>query len=716
MSQPVAIIASIKMQEASFKKMLKTEKIKEFAAIIEETIFNNSSNYYIFRYIKKEGLVFSYFFFNHGNSTTLDEAMDWLPIKELALYSDSEDAGYVFSTLDAANFNKEDIHTAYEVKNNKCEAISELPDEILKQFYKDIKKYFLKEIDKDFANNFYKSRIVDKSIVKECKKLMEKRRIDNVLANLKKASFTKPLHIFGNYFYNGTTVYYQFGKCTILEEIDPNTFVQTPYGAADVSHVIIDGKVLNTSPVSFKKLQKGETCYYLNKEKVFNSQLELIEEADAVSFKMIDEYHCVDDYAIYFVGQRITKESLGKYKIHPEGYFYYDKILIGERTVYFGHNKLDVYAESFKVLECIERNHLGVHGCIFYVAEDKFGKMLLYNETGKKGWFSHYNLLRIDNPKEVLLEIQAKDKLNRDYRMKYYPPSIDYKDSQKYYEEFKAWQNKYFDEFYKENKFRVDLGFYEKINNYFYVCFHMGKYDEILSLYEKIIETAWLNPHLFHHTACTYSALGKYEKSVKEVRKAVIYGYEQCKKIFIDTDLEPLFEMESFKKLKKYYNDGQSKAASIELLRAIVTLPADEYGIRNFVSNLIYKFYFYDVTKLKELSQVDENYMKEYKKLLQQFYDNYFRLYVEQYKDYESVHPEIHYEMIKQLFRDAHVYGGYINTEKLKQIPNIIKILKDSLNNSNYKERNLAMISELKSDSFFTLLILNWNKGCEIYG
>ncbi|MDS0525123.1 hypothetical protein NNC19_05470 [Clostridium sp. SHJSY1] len=697
MSQPVAVLASVKMQETEFKRMLRTKAIKEFASVIEKTIFYNIPNYYIFRYLKKEQRVFAYFFFNHGNKESLNESMNWLPIKELVLFSDKEDAGYIFSTLDALGVNKEDIHHMYMINNNEINHITEIPNEVLKQCFKDINKYFFKEVDKDFANNFYKSRIVDKGIVKLCKKFSEERRVKDVLVNLDKASFIEPLHIFGDYYFNGKYIYYKVGKCAILKEINSKTFIQTPYGAADENHVVVEGKVVKANPALFKKLQKGELIYYLNKEKVFNSELEEIEEADPKSFKIINEYHSVDVNAVYFAQKRLTKESIGKYKIHLGGYYNHEKILEGEKAVYFGDNLIDVDAASFKVVDTIKRKYLGIYGSVIYIAKDKRGQMLLYSDYDKRGMFSQYNLIRMEDPMKFISELEQKDKENWNYRINYFPPN-NMEDIKKYYDEFTKWKDIYFDEFYKEYKTRVDIGLYQKINNYFFACFELNKCNEIISLYEEIKETAWLNPYLFHHTACAYTALGEYEKALGEIKKAIIYGYEKVNKIFADMNLKPLFKYDEFKKLKEYYNSKESKIPSIELLRDIVSLPKDGYKVKGFVSSLGHVFDFQDVTKLK-------NSNKEYRELLQKIYDNYFRLYDEPYRNYDVLHPETHYEMIQAVFREAHGYNGVVDKKKLEEVNGLIKILKNSLNNSYYKARNLVMINNFRNDSFFKYIL-----------
>lgn len=706
MSQPIAWVASVKMQETAFKKMLRSTAIKEFAKVIEQTLFNNSPNYYIFRYLKKEGAVFAFFFFNHGNGTTLDEAMDWLPIKELAAYSEAEDAGYAFSTLDAINFNKVDIHHAYSIHHNLLEPLTELSDEVFKKLSKDVEKYFIKEIDKDFANNFYHGRIVDKSIVKKCKALAETRRIKNVLANLSTASFTKPLHIFDRYYYNGHSVYHQFGKCTILAEIDPQTFVQTSYGAADASHVVINGKVLAVNPKGFKKMQKMETCYYLNQEQVFDSQLMLIAEADAPSFKLVEEHYAIDAYAVYFCGQRLLKKQLGSYRFHTGGYFHVDKILLGEQAVYLGSNCLPVDAATFRIIENVERKQQGSYGHIIYVAEDQTGKMLIYTEFDKRGHYSHYILERTAQPAQALAAIEEQDQKQRLYQRSAYPPEVSGQKAEEEYEQFSNWLQVYFDEFYRDvNKTHLDMGFYYKLNNYFAVCFELQKYQEMLALYEKIKSIAWVNPYLFHHTACAFTALGKYECALQEVEKAVIYGYEKIQKIFVDSDLAPLHNNKVFIKLQEDDKTGKRSIASLQLLQSILTLSPEVYGVKAFVSNLAKIFYFPDVHQVQLYITGNKEELAEYEGTLQQVFDGYFFLYDEKYKTYESLHPKVHYLQLAQWYSEAHGYSSYIDYQKLLAVTEGIGLLKKSLANSRYAERNTAVYEELQDDTFFHYLL-----------
>jgi len=667
MSQPVALIAKIKIGEPAFKRFLLGKHAKLLAHCIDAALDHQYSDYYVFRYLKAEQAVFAFFYFNHGNADSLAGSTELSVLKALAPVTEPGMAGHVLCCLDAMNLHPDVLGPCTAIVDGCCvEGPSPSATEWL-AWKKDCAKYFYKEAEKPFALNFFRSRIVDKSIVRRCTKLAEERRVKSVLQHLDKATFQRPLRFFGDYFYNGTFIYHQFGIATPLPELDPRSFASTPYGGADALHVVVGARACRADVASFRKLQKGELVYYKDSRHVWHG-LTPLPQADAASFKLLSDHAAQDDRTLYFAGLCLSRVELGTFRFEPHGYYHCEKLLLAEHAVYMGDQRLPVDAASFEVIEAVPNETRGAAYSYMYVVQDRHGRYVLYRESDARGRDGDARLVRADDAARTLAEVKQQQRQVRGNLFADLPPRMRKDDTLAYADEFRAWAQVHFESAYSKYKYSPNC-LYVPVNNYFHGAFHQKRYAEVLALYERIEPTAWLNPHLFHHTACCHAALGQLDAAISEVRKACVFGYAHLELLWADEDLQSLWSDTRFQALLAQFAGGELLAQP-ELLEAIDRLShgsgPELHELDRFLVGLACRFRFEDpaVSPIEPArAALLRRVFRHHLRLVPVTYqaDAFYALY----RDHSLLHPLVHFQMLQELFRNAHRFGGSIDAEAM---------------------------------------------------
>ncbi|TDX01885.1 TPR end-of-group domain-containing protein [Dinghuibacter silviterrae] len=610
MSQPVAVFGRLPMGEPSYKDFLKTPEADRLAAFIYAEVDQPVRNFYVFRYLKKEGAVFAFFYFNYGNRESLVQSEPLDVLKGLTRFADPQKEAYIVATLDALNLGKEDNVVAYQIHQG---VTKDIPEEDWTALLKDVKKQFFAKTVGDFAGEL--DRVVDPVIVRKCKALAEEKRKATVAQNLHLASFTEPVHLFENYYYNGRFVYYTYGRVSALDMLDVKNFKQTPYGGTDGVYAVVDGRAVRTDTATFKKMQKGEAIFYKSTTGVYDPQLNRLDNADPASFRLVDENHATDNGHVYFNDLAIEKETLGNFSLFIKGYYWDNIVLQGEKAIYVGKEKIPVDAATWRIVD--------YHNDPFVLtAEDKDGPMTLYKERPYK---EPVQLLRNQQP------------------VKRMTPQPDE---------------------------RYDYFHYVRLNNFLADCFEKKQYREGLDAYEAVQDLAWINPHLFHHAACLYAAMGETDKAVKEVRKAILYGYEETARIWEDEDLKTLKGHEKFEKLHRYHQENPLPVAHTELMEAMLELQEADIKdnlLHTIIVNILNRVYFPEVGETEK-----------YRALLEKVFAAYFTpRYIKEkiyllYRDHSLLSPEVHNEVFLSVFKDAH-FNGRTQKAKLEECLDIAK-------------------------------------------
>jgi hypothetical protein len=358
MSQPVGIIAKIKLSEEAFKKFIKLEA-KTIAEELFDSFWHKSSNIYLFQYNKKQATLYAFVYYNYGNSELLEDCAIFKALTKVEPFLNIGDEGYFFATLDSFNFC--DFITHKRIENEKWSDYDFSQKEI-NTIWKEAQKKFFNKIEdvSDYASFFNENKsFIDKEILKHFEIIREKARIKTVKEALPKANSLDPIQIFKAYFYNGTQFYYCNGKdkITFFENINLQNLEETSYGLTDGEHIIIGEKVINANPKIFKKLHKFYTTFYVTTTAVFDEKLNEIEEADAKTFKLTtykrdiaNVYYGEDVNNIYFLGKSISKEALGTFSF-SNSLFYDEILLIGTKKIFLGATLLnEIDASTYEKL------------------------------------------------------------------------------------------------------------------------------------------------------------------------------------------------------------------------------------------------------------------------------------------------------------------------------------------------------------------------------
>lgn len=674
MSQPVALIAEIRLAEASFKKFLRGKAAKLLAACIADARELSLPDYYIFRYLKTRGVLFAFIYFNHGNAQSLRASRELTVLQALAPLADAGDAGYVLAHLDALNLGPDDVADTWRIIDQQCVEGESLSAATWQELTKDCKKYFYQEVNTEFAVKLGKRRIVDKSIVKRCEAILEERRIEKLSTRFHLASFSRPLHLFGDYYYNGEFVYHIGRRISLLRSLEASRFRPTPFGASDGQHAVIDGKVLDADAATLSKLSKGEMIYYADATSVFDSELQRIADADAASFRLVTDYYAEDRNYLYFAGLRLVKAELGAFKFHPAGYFHCQKLLIAERALYLGPSRLDFDVASFAVVGTHEIQR-GAAFDIGYFVRDKNGAWFVSHHTDYRRR-DGLQVIKTHDPIAACASLQAQHRADQTADNEW-PPRDDAPDALARYRD---WAAAHLDRLYTEYRYREALGgayeqagwFYRAINNYLYLLGQAGDHPELLRVFKKVEATAWLNPYIFHHVACAYAALGQADEALDAVYKALVFGYEHMDKIWSDPDLALIRDEPRFQSLQHAFGNDELPVVPFDLMRCVAELP-DDVGpalADKLLVRLSRRFMLPSQAMVRqwwnEADDAGRQRLDQYAEALRLVYEKRLLLnrvdfaehaFYKCYRHYEELSVVVHLHVLEYCFRQAHMMG-----------------------------------------------------------
>lgn len=676
MSQPVGIIAKINISEDSYKKYVRQVAADVLAGNVFDCIRGKNRDLYVFHYLKKENALYAFCFFNYGNSTFLLEHPILDMFKKITPYLDDDSKGYLIATCDSLNNTPEDFVYVACIENRKWK---EQPLSVAQQeaYWKDADKYFFKKAEAGME--IVMPRVLDKGVIKKVKALGEKYRVQHLKDNLHTATIEKPLELFGGYFYNGR----QFYCCmpgqdvVIFDHINLQELRQEPYGVRDNNGVIVGQTYLATDPAKFKVWHKNDTTFYSSAEAVYDYKLNPYPSSDGLSYKMISDYIGEDKAYIYFTGEQLLKSEIGAYAINSSGYFFQNVLLYNKSQVRAGAIVLqNIDAASFEILSpdalvfCKEHgleNPSGSYaGCFILHCRDKDGELIIHNYDIHKTSITVERITSLGDyvaDTKVLLQDIGAQRLKN-----YYPQYKEGKESI-YYEAMNSWLADGFEDKWQTGQYNGS--FLIAMNNYFYCCFQLYLQDKDttylqagVSLFEKISATCFINPAVFHNTACIYAALCNAEKALQSISAALHYGYEKISMVWEDQDLSLLFKNQDFLSLKAYYEANRNYYPFINLpvLNKITTI-TDTYYKNSVAASMLNRFSIPDLPSFAAelVPEAQRDYYAEMKEKIAYFLnaalqqqslyykDNYAR-----YKDYAFLNVRTHFFALQGFFNEAH--------------------------------------------------------------
>lgn len=611
MSEPIGIVAKIKIDKEAYKKFLKQEA-KEIANELFHTFWHKSSNIYLFQYNKNESTLYIFAYYNYGNTKSLKESNIYKAIVKIESFLDEKSEGYFFAMLDSLNF--EDFITQKIIEKQRFSDYQFSQDE-LTTIWKEVYSRFFNKIE-NISNyaNFFDEHLsyIDKTIVNYFKTLKEEARIKVTKEELPNATPILPIQLFKGYFYNGNQFYYCDGMKEIIcfENINLQNLTEINCGLTDGEHIIIDKKIIKDNPKTFKKLHLYEN-YYLYKSNIaiYDENLNIIDKADIKTFKAkvfkrksVDVYYCEDINNIYYFNSIISKKALGNFTF-SDGIYYDEILLIGSNQIYLGTIFLsEIDALTFKKLpleinetyEFIKNNYSKIDSyaqdmeeTIIY-GKDKYGELIIfrpYTRTGEKsfvntsyGFKNNEIIVMRKNLKEFLefykayrKEISEKAQFNGTFYD--ITPDEDLTDYLDYYTQFNIFlESPHFEIIYTQYKY--NLTFLLRVNNYLSNCWSLYTIsnNELtylkkgLEFYKKVENDylAELNPYIFHHLACFSVALNNFDEAIIYFEKAFFYGYLEFYQMLTDENLKPIFNYKRFKELKNWYKENITETRIIK--------------------------------------------------------------------------------------------------------------------------------------------------------
>ena len=705
MSQPVALIAKIPLPLEDFKKFRRSRASRVLVRCLADEIRDPISKYMVFRYLKPESALFAFFYFNYGNASLLRESTEWEVLQTVASYARDGRSGFVLHSLDALNI-PEEITAVYVVANGECQQTSweklALDEKQLKQ---DCQRYFFKPAeDMPFVDALGYKRIIDASIVRRSRALLEAesqaRSVQEqedageaqalLLMQLQAATPGEPIHFFGHFYFNGQQVY---GMCSdevqFFPEINPVRFRSVNgYGMDDQCFVLGD-RTWPGSSEHLVRLTKGEMTFYKTLTQVWSwngPSLTLLPMADAASFKLKSADHAEDANHVYLYRTILPKAELGAYRLCSYGYYTDYKLLIGERAVYLGADRVPLDAASFVLEHNVQDDKYAENA---YVVSDVSGRYVLTRDINPhtrthqalrlvpvadlaeaKAWFAkasqdarHAAQQAREsewNDPETMLREELEDLIPRD----------DAEAAQLYVQGFSRWAENFYPAQYAEHRWDPWAWLYRGVNNYFYTLFSLNRPQDVIDFYPRIADTAWLNPNIFHHTACSYAALGQAEAALQEVHRAVVFGYEHVELLWSDPDLAILHGDRRFQALAAHTRGPRPQPAAPELLKAILQAPPPQYtpahcsdGFKRELESLAARFSFAapptdapDVERTAQLWQLFSRYLNHYlvEPLPPEWHN---RRRVDLYRGYAAhpmLHPLAHWVRFAGLYKKAH--------------------------------------------------------------
>lgn len=716
MSQPVGITAKIQIAEDNFKKYVRNVAGDIMAQNIFEILTaRDSRDFNVFKYIKKENALYAFFYFHYGNGQFLLEHPLLAMLQQIEPYLDQNSRGYLVANCDSLNFAPDDFVYAANIQSGRLTA-HEFTEKECGAFWQDADKHFFKNVETGYTLAFPK--VVITSVVKKVEALQEAHRVQMLKSTLHTATLEKPIEIFPKYFYNGQHFYTFNGKdVVIFDNINLQELRQTPYGVCDDKHAIAGHICLTTNPAKFKKHHKNDQTYFSSAEAVYNYNLEPYPNSDGLSFRMLSENVSEDKNHIYFVNLQLKKEDIGEYKINETGYFYKNLILYSNKQVRVGAIVFEeVDAPSFEILSPHAREFRKENGliekglyyeCFMIHCRDKNGEFV----------FRSYDIHKQDVCVERIASLQeylpkAKAILQEMYvqQNKYHYPEYKKNDEAGYYAKMNEWLNEDFEEKYKN--WQYNDSFLRALNNYFYSCFQLYQrtkdkqyLEAAAQLFPKVAGDCFLNPYIFHNTACIFAAQGNADEAIRSISGALYYGYDQIELIWKDEDLQILSNHPQFVTLKNYYEQIKPfyPLLTLPLLEKVETITNDYYK-KNATDSILGRFILPSTEAFNEevlLTEEQRTYAKTFLPKLTDFVNSglqqgglYYKRNYERLKDSALLNGYTHFVALKYFFADAH--SEYTRSEVAACIPIADKI-KTYIAKHAKEEQAKQMIQDIKA-------------------
>ena len=580
MTEPSLLVADVPMDESAFRGFVAGEAGKAFAEAAARIVIDGSDDFLMLRYAKREAALFLAFVFRWAD---LDTDIVKRPYFKALLGVGASMApgarGSIMISPGAMNFLIDGIDAVFAATPEgvqRQEAAA--PGDVAR--IDDLLNRYLFRGRGDMGAGAYREAIRDRNVLdtrlrKRVERLLEAHRRTVARERLPEATPVLPVRLFDHFHYNGHFVVYTgLDALRPLPAIDPATLRQRPYGASDARHVIVEGRVLETDPDSFKALGRVEQArFYRDARRVYDAKMRPIEAADPKTFRIVSPAFARDRARWYDWKGTVLPDVGEKASFDDRFYFLNFHLLIGDRSIYMGETRLPVDAGSFE----IRKSEYVANELVLLWAADREGDIVVSARALRD------KTPRIERTREPEAVWAARRAVTREHS----PLGLAYRDldaatpqtmqgeaaCRTFVAFFEGWLGLHSSLFTGARRF--DDYLWRGINNYLYCLWTLREPQKMIAYYQTVEEAAWWNPFVFHHTACAYVALGELDRAVGEVRRALAHGYERADDLLADADLAALFDRPDFHALKVWRESAGKLRRTLLPLELVSALASD---------------------------------------------------------------------------------------------------------------------------------------------
>lgn len=551
------------MTPEAYGRLMRGKLLDPLADAIAKIVADGSKDIVVFNYIKKEQALFAHVYFHYPMD--LDEILRHPGVSTILQIRDAKDTEIVDRAIvshDALNFKDEEPTAGFAIEQGACRRDDAFDAGTIDVFDALIGRHFFRFTDdmSPGGTQWLKNhRIVDSKLRRKAERHLEARRLQIARERLPHATSLEPVRLCNRYHYNGRFVLNSGSGLRPLPEIDPESFRQTAYGAADAEHVVVGGHhVLRTDPARFRMLSKSETTFYVGADGVYDDKLNPIPGADAGTFRLT-HYAFARDKARWYTWRGAPLDDVGdRGRIEDALYFSESCLLMGERSIHLGADRLPLHAPSCRLKRAEQLREGGCFGGLLWFVDDE-GDCIV-SKMGRYGQKSELDVMRTKTPeaawdgeaarwKRFVTDSEpAWDILQRQRRA-----SLDSDEARRAFVAFfEEWHAGHFSECWRDDPYISTI--WEAIDKYFDCLLKLSMPGKVIDLYERIRSDAWFHPSLFGRAASAFMALDQADRAVEEIRNAVLYDVYGIGELFDRPEFSTLADRPDMIRLRAFHD------------------------------------------------------------------------------------------------------------------------------------------------------------------
>lgn len=560
MSEPCSFTALVRMAPEAFAAAMRSDAADDLAVAIAHSVSDGSKDVAVVRYLKKEAsvLLLWYFWCPEPLEALLKSAVV-AALLRLAAFKDVGGTDRAAVSDDANNFNQTGPKVGFRFMPGRVDRDDRFDPDEVEAFDHLQRQHFFRHLDRIERGNgqwFDDKRLLDPKLACKVAEVLEGRRRQIARESLPTATPLEPVRLFDKFHYNGLFVVHATPSMSVpLPSVDPYALRQTKYGAADAEHVIVGRSVIETDPTRFKVLKNDSATFYATSDRVYNGELEAIDKADPKTFKLVGAY--ARDKKRWYDSRGMALDDVGdNARVDATLYFLPWTLLLGDRSVYLGSQRLQVDAGSCKLVRAVAKRRDPFNGGLIWL-RDKAGDCIV-TCIGAFGRPSTHTLQRTDDPLRLWQEeestwdrlttsddpINTLQKETRDLRKAVGD------DPQSLVTVFEAWASENLDPLWSDDRYNAVL--WDAIEEYLQALIQVEAYDHAFTFFQRISSDAWFRPQIYVHAILALLEQQGAADAGRELVNLVRYHYTAASVIAKHPPIQSLIDEPDQSHLKEY--------------------------------------------------------------------------------------------------------------------------------------------------------------------